>query len=612
MSTEGLKIVIGADVSKGVAGLNDLNKALTTTTTASGKTAVALGKLPVGANQAGNAISNLSRVAQDAPFGFIGIQNNLNPLLESFQRLKQETGTTGAALRSLAGSLAGPAGVGFALAAVSSLITVAVQKYGSLGNAIDALFGSTNAAALAQRDLAKSFAEAEGKAAGEIASINAVLNVARDETLSKQARTEAINKLNQEYDKYLPKLSLENINTQAVTSAVDKLTNSLLRQAKIRGLQDLISKETAKQAELMTKSLGENASAIDNIVSVVKSLGTGGNFFTEQQLQGAKRAGETFSESQKRIEIFNNALKDLTKEEAINGTLFVEKEKKAQDLLKKRIEALKQLQSLTGLTSAQQVELAQLEIQLAERDAVKLGFTQSELKQQIEGILERAFPVKTFVFNLEAQPDLKLLPAKIPTNLDIPKALNLDKIPLDFAGPIVEKMKLIGEKMKELKLEEQAKAQAVAIAGVLTPAFDGLFTAILDGQNAFDAVGDAIRRLISDMVKAVIRAAALAAIFSLIFPASKGGSSFFGAFKNLLGGGFKDGGVATGPSSGYLALLHGTELVIPMNKIGQANAAGVQGAAFDQPIILQPSVAIQGQALRILLNRVDATNGRLF
>ena len=47
---------------------------------------------------------------QDAPFGFIGIQNNLNPLLESFQRLKAETGSTGGAFKALSKSLLGPAG----------------------------------------------------------------------------------------------------------------------------------------------------------------------------------------------------------------------------------------------------------------------------------------------------------------------------------------------------------------------------------------------------------------------------------------------------------------------------------------------------------------------
>jgi septation ring formation regulator EzrA len=48
-----------------------------------------------------NALSNLSRVAQDAPYGFIGIANNLNPLLESFQRLQKESVNSGGALKAM-------------------------------------------------------------------------------------------------------------------------------------------------------------------------------------------------------------------------------------------------------------------------------------------------------------------------------------------------------------------------------------------------------------------------------------------------------------------------------------------------------------------------------
>ena len=81
-----------------------------------------LKKLKPGSDQATNSLINLSRVAQDAPYGFIGIANNLNPLLESFQRLKASTGSTGSALTALKGALIGPAGLGLALGVVSSLV----------------------------------------------------------------------------------------------------------------------------------------------------------------------------------------------------------------------------------------------------------------------------------------------------------------------------------------------------------------------------------------------------------------------------------------------------------------------------------------------------------
>lgn len=84
-----------------------------------------------GSSEATASMVNLSRVVQDAPYGFIGIANNLNPLLESFQRLKASTGTTGGALKALGSSLTGAGGVGLALGLVTTAITFATSGFGA-------------------------------------------------------------------------------------------------------------------------------------------------------------------------------------------------------------------------------------------------------------------------------------------------------------------------------------------------------------------------------------------------------------------------------------------------------------------------------------------------
>ena len=117
-----MKIQIGADVQQAVSGLNQV-------AVSANKTTGALAKLPTTSNQATTALSNLSRVAQDAPYGFIGIANNLNPLLESFQRLKVSTGSTGGALKALGKELTGAGGLGLALGIASSLAVVLVINY---------------------------------------------------------------------------------------------------------------------------------------------------------------------------------------------------------------------------------------------------------------------------------------------------------------------------------------------------------------------------------------------------------------------------------------------------------------------------------------------------
>lgn len=97
----------------------------------------ALDKIPRSSNEASLALLNLSRVVQDAPFGFLGIANNLNPLLESFQRLRATTGTTGGALKSLASSLTGAGGIGIALSVVSSALLLFGKELFGAGEKAD-------------------------------------------------------------------------------------------------------------------------------------------------------------------------------------------------------------------------------------------------------------------------------------------------------------------------------------------------------------------------------------------------------------------------------------------------------------------------------------------
>lgn len=151
-----MQIKIAADVSSAVSGLDKLGRELDQT----GKDAVQLGNavenasqkirtLPNVTGQATSTLTNFSRVVQDAPFGLIGIANNIDPLISSFNQLKATTGTTGGAFRALVGQLAGPAGIALAVSTVTSLLIT----FG------DRLFSSSQSA--------KQLAEASKKVADE-------------------------------------------------------------------------------------------------------------------------------------------------------------------------------------------------------------------------------------------------------------------------------------------------------------------------------------------------------------------------------------------------------------------------------------------------------------
>jgi len=69
-------------------------------------------------------------------------------------------------------------------------------------------------------------------------------------------------KTNSDYGDYLPNLTLEEINTQKVSDAVDNLTLSFIRQARIRGVQDLITQKASEIAEATAEVTEKTSEAL--------------------------------------------------------------------------------------------------------------------------------------------------------------------------------------------------------------------------------------------------------------------------------------------------------------------------------------------------------------
>lgn len=317
MSTENLKVTASFEDKGLKSGLNDARKELASTAVAATKLDSSLKGGAKGTNQAANALTNLGRVAQDAPFGFIGIQNNLNPLLESFQRLKAETGSTGSALKSLAGSLIGPAGLGFALSAASALFL-------AFGPAIKDFINNTTAAEKAQKSLNDKLGESEASVAGNLARLSALVAIAKDVSRSDNERKEALGALNKEYDGFNGKLTLANINTAEATRLINAQTAAIVRQAKIKGVEDLISKQTGENIKIQNQELDKNLSLWEQVKIAIKNQSNYSGASVDAVLKALKNREKSLKEGEAAITSYSDVLKKLLSEEAIDGTLFKE------------------------------------------------------------------------------------------------------------------------------------------------------------------------------------------------------------------------------------------------------------------------------------------------
>ena len=267
---EGLKIQVGADVQQAVKGLKQLETQVENTFKKTGnvfspaisKGATSLDKYTKSSNTATQATLNLSRVVQDAPFGFIGIANNLNPLLESFQRLKAESGSNKTALKSLAGSLTGAGGLGLALSVASSLAIVFSDKIFGAGKAAK----ETATAADQLKDSIKGIFGEVGKEAAQITSLVAVL---KSETETRQRKLAAIKELQSLQPEIFNNLKIEGQAVAGLDAAYSSYLGSLktviaakIVQAK---LEQLITKQLVLQGVEQTETVKGLFRALDQL-----------------------------------------------------------------------------------------------------------------------------------------------------------------------------------------------------------------------------------------------------------------------------------------------------------------------------------------------------------
>ena len=499
----------------------------------------ALNNVKKASSSAQYALTNLSRVASDAPFGFIAIQNNLEPLIGSFGALQKETGSAGGALKDLASSLAGPAGIAVGFSVVSALVTTAIQKYGSLSAALDALFSSTDAAALAQQQLNKANAEAVASVQGEISGINALLSAAQDLSISSEQRQIAVKKLNQEYPKYLGNLTLENVNSAEAAASVAKLTAALERKARIAGVEKLITKVAEQQAQAyldLQQNIKDTDSPLQTFVNGVVQSVTG----TSASIKSIAGLNNEFTQQEQQLKVLQDALKQLTAEQVKNN----EVETKSETIKKTKN---KEAKEEVRVTRDYWKELATLNQE--QENAFSKGTT-GLMGKGGNGVLKQ-----------------------------------------------IEDLQAAGQKVAETfnKIGE-------SISGTLGPAFTQLFDDILSGsQTAFQAFGQAIAGIIKKLIAAAVTAAILAVIIGaatggMNFGAGAGAqtANFTAGFKALFGQlsglKFADGGIVSGPTRALIGEA-GPEAVIPLHKldsmIGGNQNIFVTGVLSGENIYLQ-------------------------
>lgn len=229
---------------------------------AAGQAGNALGRISRPTNEANNALINVGRVFQDLPFGIIGVANNINPLLESFQRLKTSSTTTGGVIKALGASLIGGGGLGLAVSLITSALTFASIGFQAFSRgAGDAKKSVEDAISIFPKFKDAIADAASAEFANNVAPLEKYIIALKDTEVPLRQRTLAL----QNYNKVASegnKISEADINNiDKINAAINRQISLLQQRALIKGAEDQIAKLIQQNA----KSLFIIDNAIDNI-----------------------------------------------------------------------------------------------------------------------------------------------------------------------------------------------------------------------------------------------------------------------------------------------------------------------------------------------------------
>ena len=243
-------IKLGLDNSEVILQINQAKKELKGYTTQLNSTANASQNFNKATANGSNTLTQFSRIAQDAPFGIIGIGNNLTATAESFSNLSRSSGGAVNALKAVGSSLLGGGGVLLAISLVTTGLTYMSQSGLTVGDVFDKLTGKFDANA---QSMSKMNEEAVKSSSEQITSFKALLSTARDVNVSMRDRLTAVGELQKQYPAYFGNLSQEQILNGNVTGAVKELTKALIAKAKASAYSSKIADLAVEEFKLREK-----------------------------------------------------------------------------------------------------------------------------------------------------------------------------------------------------------------------------------------------------------------------------------------------------------------------------------------------------------------------
>lgn len=203
----------------------------------------------------------------------------------------------------------------------------------------------------AQRDLNDVEVEASKNIAAQKVELESLLKIARDETKSKKDRIAAVKKLNEISPEYLGNITLEKINTEEATTAVENHIKALEKQARVQAAKKKLVELEEELIDLQLEGIGAKLKWHQVVWNGLKSLGNMGKMIENNANTAArniiKKTDEILARKEALMGILTN---DTTSSPESAKTPVVdpvaEKEKEYKELLDLLIQANNEQQNI--------------------------------------------------------------------------------------------------------------------------------------------------------------------------------------------------------------------------------------------------------------------------
>jgi hypothetical protein len=487
------------------------------------------------------SLINFSRIAQDAPYGIIGVANNLNPMLESFQRLAKTEGGTKKALTAMIDGLAGPAGLGVVLGIVSSLAVVFSKQIG------EAFSGSSDKVKELREELKKlndDVYKISGAAQSSQILGGSLAGIVSDKGVDINTRKNAL----KEFKKlYSDNKQIQDLDVKNIDSYTAKYLNSINNLAAVQ--KDAIGKEknyidalTAANTAYK-KLIDERQKERNAQLATTKQLEQG---ITTEYLRGQvdARYVKPLLDAQKSIERAKSALYTTLSDVLKFDT--PETIKKGGD---KTIDALKEFSANLKYELAKQ--LMDIETYKKRFEKLDLSYIKFEYKDA---------PVKESEFSRKTKKELG------------------DQSQNSLGKFLTKNTKNLMDNEAELKKTQKAYEDfANSISSTVSGALMGMWSDMQSGESVLNSIGNMLSRLAEQFVAAILQATIFAAVMSALNAGTAGALTFGGYFMKALG--MADGGIVTGPTHALIGEGNESEAVMPLSKLkGMLNTTFSAGA----------------------------------